>query len=93
MKLATMMGMGRVMHSTPQIAHSDATNLPAGVLQVQTTFILAFDVSPYDLTIPRLECDHAAATHRGAMSPYPVLVMVMMAQYSVCSNNVLPRDT
>ena len=44
LKLATMMGMGRVMHSTPQIAHSDATNLPAGVLQVQTTFLLAFDV-------------------------------------------------
>ena len=79
-----MMGMGRVMHSTPQIAHSDATNLPAGVLQAQTT---------YDLTISRLGCDHAAATHRGAMSPYPVLVMVMMAQYSVCSNNELPRDT
>ena len=44
MKLVTMMGMGRVMHSTPQMAHSDATNLPAGVLQVQTTFLLAFDV-------------------------------------------------
>ena len=44
MKLATMMGMGRVMHSTPQMAHSDATNLPAGVLQVQTTLLLSFDV-------------------------------------------------
>ena len=52
LKLATMMGMGRVMHRTPQMAHSDATNLPAGVLQVQTTFLLSFDVSPpYDLTM------------------------------------------
>ena len=31
LKLATMMGMGRVMHSTPQMAHSDPTNLPAAV--------------------------------------------------------------
>lgn len=51
LKFATMMGMGRVMHKTPQIAHREATNFPAGVL--------------------------------GAMSPYPVLVMVMMAQYRV----------
>jgi hypothetical protein len=32
LKLATMMGMGRVMQSTPQMAHSDATSLPAEVL-------------------------------------------------------------
>ena len=40
LKLATMMGMGRVMHSTPQIAHSDATNLPAGVLPAQNIVIV-----------------------------------------------------
>ena len=32
LKFATMIGMGKVMHKTPQIAHRDATNLPAGVL-------------------------------------------------------------
>ena len=48
MKLATMIGMGRVIQSTPQMAHNDPTNLPAAV--------------------------------RGATSPYPVLVIVMIAQ-------------
>ena len=52
LKLVTMMGMGRVMHSTPQMAHSEPTNLPAAV--------------------------------SGATSPYPVLVIVMIAQYRVC---------
>ena len=28
LKFATMMGMGRVMQSTPQMAHSEATSLP-----------------------------------------------------------------
>ena len=32
LKLATMMGMGRVMHNTPQIAHREATSLPAAVV-------------------------------------------------------------
>ena len=31
MKLVTMMGMGRVMHSTPQMAHSDPINFPPAV--------------------------------------------------------------
>ena len=31
LKFATMMGMGRVMQSTPQMAHSDPTNFPAAV--------------------------------------------------------------
>ena len=34
LKFATIMGMGRVIQRTPQMAHSDATNLPAGVLNV-----------------------------------------------------------
>ena len=54
LKFATMIGIGRVIHNTPQMAHREATNFPAGVL--------------------------------GAMSPYPVLVMVMMAQYRVCGS-------
>ena len=53
-----MMGMGRVMHSTPQMAHSEPTNLPAAV--------------------------------SGATSPYPVLVIVMIAQYSAWRHT---RDT
>ena len=32
LKLATMMGMGSVMQRTPQMAHSEATSLPAEVL-------------------------------------------------------------
>ena len=32
LKFATIMGMGRVIQRTPQMAHRDATNLPAGVL-------------------------------------------------------------
>ena len=31
LKLATMIGMGRVMQRTPQIAHMEATSLPAEV--------------------------------------------------------------
>ena len=31
LKLATMMGMGRVIQSTPQMAHRDPTNFPAAV--------------------------------------------------------------
>ena len=31
LKLATMMGIGRVMQSTPQMAHIEATSLPADV--------------------------------------------------------------
>ena len=31
LKFATVMGMGRVMQSTPQMAHRDPTNLPAAV--------------------------------------------------------------
>ena len=50
LKLATMIGMGRVIHRTPQMAQREPTNFPAEVV--------------------------------GATSPYPVLVMVMMAQYS-----------
>ena len=91
-----MMGIGRVMHSTPQIAHSDATNLPAGVLPAQNIVIVcpnqSVDIS-FDAVYLLLLLFEASATHRGAMSPYPVLVMVMMAQYSVCSRHVLPRDT
>ena len=52
LKFATMMGMGRVIHKTPQMAHSDPMNFPAAVV--------------------------------GATSPYPVLVIVMIAQYRVC---------
>ena len=32
LKLATMMGMGRVMHRTPQIAQREATSFPPEVL-------------------------------------------------------------
>ena len=32
LKFATMMGMGRVMQRTPQIAHNEATSFPAAVL-------------------------------------------------------------
>jgi hypothetical protein len=32
LKLATMMGMGRVIQRTPQMAHSEATSFPAEVL-------------------------------------------------------------
>ena len=32
LKLATMMGMGSVMQRTPQMAHREATSLPAEVL-------------------------------------------------------------
>ena len=31
LKFATMMGIGRVIHNTPQIAHSEATSFPAAV--------------------------------------------------------------
>ena len=31
LKFATMIGIGRVMHKTPQIAHREATSLPAAV--------------------------------------------------------------
>ena len=31
LKLATIMGIGKVMHNTPQMAHNDPTNLPAAV--------------------------------------------------------------
>ena len=48
LKLVTMIGMGRVMQRTPQMAHNDPMNFPPAVL--------------------------------GATSPYPVLVMVMIAQ-------------
>ena len=32
LKLATVRGIGRVMHKTPQIAHKEATSLPAAVV-------------------------------------------------------------
>ena len=32
LKFATMMGMGRVIQRTPQMAHRDPTSLPPGVL-------------------------------------------------------------
>ena len=32
LKLATIMGIGKVIQRTPQIAHKEATNFPAGVV-------------------------------------------------------------
>ena len=34
LKFATMMGMGSVMQSTPQMAHSEATSLPGESNQI-----------------------------------------------------------
>ena len=32
LKLATIMGIGKVIQRTPHIAHKEATNFPAGVV-------------------------------------------------------------
>jgi hypothetical protein len=32
LKLATMIGIGRVMHKTPQMAHKEATSFPPAVV-------------------------------------------------------------
>ena len=41
LKLATIMGIGKVIQRTPHIAHKEATNFPAGVVGA---------MSPYPLT-------------------------------------------
>ena len=32
LKFATIIGIGKVMHKTPQMAHKEPTSLPAGVV-------------------------------------------------------------
>ena len=71
LKLATMIGMGRVMQRTPHMAHIEATNFPAEVFG---------EISPY----PKSKVNRCRNVEALKLSFVPVLVIVMIAQYNVC---------
>ena len=55
MKLATMMGMGSVMHSTPQMAHRDPTNFPAAVSGATSPYPAVYTCTVSEVIIQRVQ--------------------------------------